>query len=156
MKSQAGTAAQFSWPARGSLAGDAALRSLQVLNAAGTGATSSSTVSTADGTFLHSYPAGTPVPACFNFTTPAGSGGNLVGFVVAANTHQAFADAVGIEVGKVATGIGGAGIPRMEIVAGLGYELDATDNLPGTEYVFWAQNTYQTKAYLRANRPGTK
>lgn len=132
------------------------VRSLQVLNIAGTGATDSTTGSTADGTLFHTYPAGTPFPATVNFSTPAGIGGNQVGFVVTANTHQAFADAVGVDVGKVATGTGGGGIPRMEVVAGLGYELDATDNLPGTEQVFWAQNRYLTKDYASAHGFGLK
>lgn len=131
-----------------------AVRSLQVLNAAGTGATSSTTVSTADGTLLHTYPSGSPVPSAFNFAASGAAGGNLVQVVVTANTHQAFADALGVDAGTVVTGTGGGGYPRLEVAGGLGYQLYATDKLPGTEQVFWAEQRYFTKAYAKAHGLG--
>ncbi|GAA1999510.1 hypothetical protein [Catenulispora subtropica] len=99
--------------------------------------TSTTNVSTEDGTLLETYPAGTPVPAWVEFGAPGTSTkgdqpGNPVSFVVAAGTREAYARAVGTSPSKVTQKSG------MYVGPGGTYMLNATRDVQGTEHVFWS------------------
>jgi hypothetical protein len=105
-----------------------------------------STLDTPDGTYLHTYAVGAPVPQMYDFPSPNDKDtADTQSFVVTAATKQAYADAAGTTPGHVVSADNGytgdvsatAVLPAYGVQPGSFQELVRLTQLPGTEHVYW-------------------